>query len=441
MTLAMAAGVYRIPKIRFTSGSYVTNTTPVGAYRGAGRPEAAYAIERTLDVLARRLDIDPAELRRRNFIPAEAFPATTPVGTTYDCGDYATALERALAAVGYDEVRAEQARRRAAGEVRALGIGMASYVEITGLMPGPEPARIELRPNGSVVVYSGSTPHGQGHVTTWAMVASDRLGIPVEDIEVLFGDTDRDPAGGVVGGSRSAQSCGVVVGRAADRLVDEARRVAADLLEAAVDDVVLDTTAGQFHVAGSPSLGKGWNDVAAAIDGSLTVEETYERTGPSFPFGTNVAVVEVDTETGHVQVLRLVGCDDAGRILNPLIAEGQLHGGLAQGLAQALLEEVAYDVDGNPLTSTFADYAAITAPEVPSFELVPMETPTPLNDLGAKGIGESGAVGSTPCVVNAVVDALAHLGIEHIDMPTTPNRVWQAIEAATTTSLAGASPY
>jgi carbon-monoxide dehydrogenase large subunit len=337
-------------------------------------------------------------------------------------------MDRALAAADYDSLRAEQRRRRTEGVTRQLGIGLASYVEVTGSMPGLEPSRVTVHDDGSATVLTGSTPHGQGHHTMWAMVASDRLGIPMADIEVIHGDTDVTPLGVVTGGSRSMQVCGVVVGRAADRVVEQGRQVAADLLEAAVDDVVLDTDSGRFSVTGSPAVSRSWSEVAAA--GLLEAEEVYESPGPTFPFGTNVAVVEVDVETGMVRLLRLIGCDDVGRIINPLLAEGQLHGGIAQGVAQALLEEVVFDADGNPLTANLADYAAISATEVPSFELVTMETPTPVNELGAKGIGESGAVGSTPAVVNAVVDALAHLGVDHIDMPTTPTRVWQAMAAA-----------
>jgi carbon-monoxide dehydrogenase large subunit len=384
-----------------------------------------------MDVLASRLGMDPAELRRRNFIPREAFPATTAVGTTYDCGDYAEALGRALEAAGYPALRAEQSRRRAGGATRQLGIGLSTYVEITGGLPGPEPARVVVEDDGSATVYSGSTPHGQGHQTMWAMIAGDRLGIPIDRVTVVYGDTDQVPLGQVTGGSRSVQVCGVVVGRAADRVVDQARKVAAELLEASPDDVILDTGTGRFHVAGAPSISHSWADIAARSTEALEAEEVLEPAGPTFPFGAHVAVVEVDTDTGRVVLQRLVGCDDAGRIVNPLLAEGQLHGGMAQGVAQALLEEVAYDGDGNPLTATFADYAAVTADQLPSFELLEMQTPTPVNELGAKGIGESGAVGATPCVVNAVVDAVAHLGVEHIDMPCTSLRVWEAIREAT----------
>ena len=430
MTFLMSSGVYAIPRIAYTSQSWVSNTTPVGAFRGAGRPEAAYAIERTLDVLARRLHMDPAELRRRNFIAPTAFPVTTAAGTVYDCGNYIESLERTLRAACYDELRAEQARRREAGDRKLMGIGISTYVEITGAMPGPEPAKVQVNADGSATVWTGSTPHGQGHVTSWAMVASDRLGIPIDRIEVLWGDTDRDPAGGVTGGSRSAQVCGVVVGRASLLVVDQAKQLAATLLEASPDDIVLDTDAGRFHVAGAPAIAKSWTDITAAGGGALVAEDAFEAASPTYPFGTNLAVVEVDRDTGHVTLVRLIGCDDAGTVLNPLLFDGQLHGGMAAGVAQALVEEIVYSTDANPLTSNFADYSAISAAELPSFELVHMATPTPVNELGAKGIGESGAVGATPCVMNAVVDAMAHLGVEHLDMPATGERVWRALQAA-----------
>lgn len=430
MTMLMASGTYAIPRIWYTSSAWVTNTTPMGAFRGAGRPEAAYAIERAMDYLAHRLGMDPAELRRRNLIPPDAFPVTTAVGTVYDSGDYATALDKALDHVDYPGLRAEQQRRRANGDAVQLGVGISSYVEITGNMPGPEPAKVEVHADGSATVYTGSNPHGQGHITTWAMVASDRLGIPFERVSVVYGDTDLVTPGGLTGGSRSAQVCGVVVGRASDAVVDQAKATAAGLLEASPDDIVLDPDTGGFHVAGTPALSKSWAEVVAAAGGLLAAEESFTPEGPTYPFGANVAVVSVDTETGRVTLDRLVGCDDAGTLLNPLLADGQLHGGMASGAAQALIEEVAYDDEGNPLTSTLATYSMISAAELPSFELVHMETPTPLNELGAKGIGESGVIGTTPCVVNAVVDALAHLGITHLDMPLTSERVWQAIRAA-----------
>jgi carbon-monoxide dehydrogenase large subunit len=358
-------------------------------------------------------------------------PYAAPGSGLYDSGDYRDALDRVLARSGYDDLRAEQARRRERGDTSQLGIGMATYVEITGPPQGPEPAIVRVHPDGRVTVFSGSTPHGQGHETSWAMVASDRLGVPMEDITVVYGDTATSPPGGVTGGSRSAQTCGVAVGRASDEVIRLAKERAAALLEAAVEDIEFDDDTGRFFVAGAPAIAKSWLDVASASgDDPLEAEAAFEAAGSTFPFGTNIAVVDVDTETGRVEVVRYVACDDAGELLNPLLVEGQIHGGLAMGIAQALMEHVAFDADGNPLTSTFADYTAVSAPELPSFELVECVTPTPLNELGAKGIGESGTIGSTPAVVNAVVDALAHLGVRHLDMPLTPRRVWEALADA-----------
>jgi carbon-monoxide dehydrogenase large subunit len=430
MTRTMASGTYVIPKVEFNSRSTVTNTTPVVAYRGAGRPEATAAIERAVDLFAAEIGMDPAEVRRRNLVAASEFPFTTPVATTYDVGDYARALELALEASGYAELRKEQARRRDAGEVRQLGIGLSVYVEITNGVPGGEYAAVEVHENGTAVVRTGTSPHGQGHVTSWAMLVSDALGIPIDAIEVMHGDTDVVPRGVGTFGSRSLQVGGVAAHQAAGQVVDKARQLAAKLLEADPADVVLDKVGQRFHVAGTPAVAKSWGELAREASseaGGLSAETDFTPPGATFPFGSHVAVVEVDTETGKVTLERLVAVDDAGRILNPLLAEGQIHGGLAQGAAQALLEQVAYDDDGNPVTANLADYTFVSAAEVPSFETTSMETPTPLNELGAKGIGESGTIGSTPAVQNAVVDALSHLGVRHVDMPTTPERVWQAI--------------
>jgi carbon-monoxide dehydrogenase large subunit len=431
-TRIMASGVYEIGRVQFDSVSVVTNTTPTGAYRGAGRPEASAAIERIVDVFAAEAGLDPAEVRRRNLIPADAFPYTTPTRTTYDSGDYAGALDRALAAAGYADLRAEQAERRQRGETRVLGIGISCYVEITAMPGGDEYGSVELLADGSVRVITGSTPYGQGHQTSWAMLVSERTGIPMDRITVEYGDTDVVPRGEVTGGSRSLQIAGAAVFDASARLVDLARERAADLLEAAIDDVVLDSEAARFHVSGSPAVSIGWEKIAATIDTATPMFALSEfvASGPTFPFGAHVAVVEVDTETGHVELQRLIACDDAGTILNPLIVDGQVHGGLAQGAAQALFEEVRFDEDGNPLTATFIDYTIPSAAEFPMFERVEMETPTPINPLGAKGIGESGTIGSTPAVHNAVIDALRHLGIDHIDMPLTPLKVWAALRAA-----------
>lgn len=431
MTRTMVTGVYDIPKAELNSVSVLTNTTPVTAYRGAGRPEATAAIERVMDCYAAEIDMDPAEVRRRNLIRPSAFPYTTPVGTTYDSGDYERALDLALESAGYTQLRAEQRRRREAGETRQLGIGVSAYVEITAAGAMTEFGSIEVLPNGRALVRTGTSPHGQGHVTSWAMLASERTGIPIDDIDVVHGDTDLVPRGGGTGGSRSLQVGGSAVNQAATLLVDRARHLAADLLEANPADVVLDKIGGRFHVAGTPAIARSWSELAVAAgdgpNGGLAVETDFAAQGTTFPFGAHVAVVEVDTETGKATIVRMVAVDDAGRILNPLLAEGQIHGGLAQGAAQALLEGVVYDDDGNPLTSNLADYTFVSAAELPSFETVSMETPTPLNDLGAKGIGESATIGSTPAVQNAVVDALAHLGVRHLDMPITPERVWRAL--------------
>ena len=451
-TRIMASGVYDIPAVEFSSRSVATTTTPTGAYRGAGRPEATAVLERVLDIFAAEAGLDPAEVRRRNVVAADRFPFTTPTGTVYDSGDYAGSIDRALAAAGYDELRAEQARRRAAGDTKLLGIGLACYVEITGVMGGPEYGSVELLPDGGARVVTGSTPYGQGHVTAWSMLVNASTGIPMDRIEVLYGDTDVVPSSEVTGGSRSLQIAGSAVYDASEKLVALATERAADLLEASAHDVVLDPESGRFHVAGSPAVSIGWDDVGAGstagstesgaatpglggTDGSGSVEplvavSDFSAPGATFPFGTHVAVVEVDMDTGMVELARLVACDDAGRILNPLLVDGQVHGGLAQGAAQALFEEVRFDDDGNPLTATFIDYAIPSAADFPSFERIEMETPTPLNPLGAKGIGESGTIGSTPAVQNAVVDALAHLGVRHLDLPVTPERVWRAIAAS-----------
>ncbi len=444
MTRAMAPGVYDIGKVESITQSVVTNSTVVAAYRGAGRPEATHAIERAVDIFAAEIGMDPAEVRRRNFIGKDAFPFTTKTGSTYDCGDYERALDLALDACGYAELRAEQQRRRDAGEPVQLGIGLCVYVEITaGPFPGEtEYARVEVDGDGAAVVYTGASSHGQGHDTSWAMLINDRFGIAMDRIRVVHGDTDQVPEGTGTYGSRSLQVGGTAVLQAADAVAERARAIAAELLEAAPDDVVLDREHGVFHVAGTPAVTKTWAEIATAAPAlqaaseapvtfaGLSESTTYASTAPTFPFGAHVAVVDVDTETGRVEVTRMITVDDAGRVLNPLVVEGQRHGGIAQGVAQALLEEVRLDEDGNPVTSNLADYAMISATEVPAYELVLMETPTPVNPLGAKGIGESGTIGSTPAVHNAVVDALSHLGVRHFDMPATAERVWRAIQEA-----------
>lgn len=432
MTRPMSSGVYDIPKIECRTTSVVTNTTPTVAYRGAGRPEAAAAIERAMDLFAAEIGMDPTEVRRMNLIAKFDQPHTTAIGQAYDVGDYEAALDKVLAAADYTKLRAEQAVKRARGDVKQLGIGVSVYVEITGGTTQGEVAKIEVLPDGRAVVYTGTSPHGQGHVTAWSMIATEETGIDMDKIDVIWGDTDLVPVGGGTMASRSLQQGGAAVQQAAIELVQRARTHAAHLLEANDADVVFDKATGAFHVTGTPAVSKTWAEISAAVatNGGLVQETTFTAGGATFPFGAHLAVVEVDTETGHVRHIRHVACDDAGRVLNPLLLEGQIHGGVAQGAAQALLEEVRFDLDGNPITSNLADYAFISAAELPSFELIRMETPTPRNLLGAKGIGESGTIGSTPAVQSAVIDAVSHLGVRHIDMPATAERVWRAIQAA-----------
>jgi len=398
LTCLMAAGVYDIPDVQAGFRMAVTNTTPIAPYRGAGRPEAAAAMERAVDLFAAEIGMDPAEVRRRNFVTPDKFPFQTKTGAMYDSGRYADALDKVLAAAGYDQLRLEQRRRRENGGPKQLGIGISSYVEITA--PDPdlgETAKLEVTDDGSATVYTGSSAHGQGHETAWAMLVQEELGIPMDQVTVLHGDTDLIPVGVGSYGSRSLQLGGSAVHNAAIEVKDEARHHAAEMLEAAEADVVLDTSTGLWQVRGDPDTALSWGQVAGHADGgTLVADVSFIQDRPTFPFGTHVSVVEVDTETGQARLLRHVTVDDAGTVL----------------------------------TSTLADYAVISPPDLPSFELVASETPTDLNPLGVKGIGEAGAIGSTPAVQNAVVDAVAHLGVRHIDMPATPQRVWIAINEA-----------
>src|SRR3954451_4529392 len=353
LTMLMTSAVYAFPKVHSQARALATNTTSIGAYRGAGRPEATAAVERALDVFAAEIGMDPAEVRRKNLIPKFDQPYTTASGATYDTGDYTAALDRVLEAAGYTELRAEQARRRERGDVRQLGLGMSVYVEITGADTGfgaAESASLEVHPDGTATVLTGTSPHGQGHATTWAMLASEQLGIPVEKITVLHGDTDRIPRGGGTMGSRSLQQGGAAVHKAAIELVDLAKQRAAEVLEADPNDLEVDLASSGISVRGTPGTGVTFAQLAEAEP--LLVRTRFEAAGPTFPFGAHLAVVEVDVESGKAQLIRLVAVDDAGTIVNPLLAEGQRHGGFAQGVAQALLEEVLYDSDGNPQTST-----------------------------------------------------------------------------------------
>ncbi|MEV5297575.1 xanthine dehydrogenase family protein molybdopterin-binding subunit [Amycolatopsis methanolica] len=427
LTELMGTGVYHFPKVETSSRAVVTNTTPIAAYRGAGRPEATAAIERAMDLFAAEIGMDPAEVRRVNFIRPEEFPYSSPTGATYDTGEYAKALDKVLEAGGYADLRAEQARRREAGDPVALGLGIAAYVEITGGDSGGESGRLLINPDGSVTAYTGSSPHGQGLDTTLTMLLSDQLGVPMDKITIRHGDTDEVPKAIGTFGSRSLQLGGSALRQAADQVIEQARALAADRLEASPDDIEL--SEGAFQVRGAPASGSvTWAQLAEQAE--LTADVWFGDGAPTFPFGAHLAVVEVDTLTGKVELKRIIACDDAGPIVNPLAFQGQRHGGLGQGAAQALLEVMNYDADGNPTTATLADYSFITATELPDFELVDSETPTTRNLLGVKGIGEAATIGSTPAVHNAVVDALSHLGVRHLDMPTTPLRVWQALTDA-----------
>jgi aerobic carbon-monoxide dehydrogenase large subunit len=439
-TRRMAPGNYAIPVLDHKVAIAVTNTTPMGAYRGAGRPEATALIERLVDQAAIELGIDPLVIRERNFLGNDVFPFTSLTGNVYDSGDYMLPLRTAAAAIDYPALRAEQKKRRASGDRKLLGIGVASYVEITAGGGANEFGALEVHPDGSATMRAGTSAHGQGHQTTFAMVVSAQTGIPVDRITLIDGDTDLVPSGGGTGGSRSLQLAGSAVLRATEVMIEKARTLAATLLEADVADVVVDRERAVVGVVGVPQSGISWGELAAKSaergEGALAGEFMFEQDGATFPFGTHISVVEVDADTGEVRVIRHVGVDDCGTVVNPLILEGQQHGGIAAGIGQALYEQIQFDADGNPVTSNFADYGFPSAAELPSFEVHSTETPSPLNPLGAKGIGEAATIGSTPAVQNAVIDALAHLGVRHIDLPCTPMRVWQTITAAENGTLA-----
>ncbi|HEX9624885.1 MAG TPA: xanthine dehydrogenase family protein molybdopterin-binding subunit [Streptosporangiaceae bacterium] len=433
LTILMAVGPYEIPKAEAIAVSVATNTTPTGAYRGAGRPEATAALERAFDLFAAEIEMDPAEVRRRNLLPPFTQTHTTKFGANYDSGDYVAALDKALDAAGYDKLRDEQARRRANNDIVQLGIGVACYVEITGGGDGndegpSENATVEVHPDGTATILTGTSPHGQGHSTAWAMIASEELGIPVENFTLKWGDTDLIPEGGGTGGSRSLQQGGAAVQQASRELIDVARERAATALEASAADLRFNVERSAFEMAGDPDASVRLTELA--VEERLFVRSVFTAPDATYPFGTHVAVAEVDTQTGKATLRNVVTVDDAGIVLNPLLAEGQRHGGIAQGAAQALCEEVVYDADGNPLTASFADYPIVSATELPSFDLATMETPTTYNPLGAKGIGEAGTIGATPATQSAVIDAIAHLGVRHVEMPTTPMRIWRAIQAA-----------
>jgi carbon-monoxide dehydrogenase large subunit len=440
LTQMMSPGVYDVPKVHFDAVTAVTNTTTTGAYRGAGRPEATQLIERVMDVAADDLGIDPAELRRRNYLQPGAFPLTTLTGANYDSGEYAKALNAVLAASSYDALRADQAARRERGDTVQLGIGVSSYVEVTAPIGlHVEYGAVEVHDDGSASMFVGTSVHGQGHLTAFAMLASNVLGIPMDRIKLVNSDTASVARGSGTMGSRSLQTAGSAVHVASTEVLAKAKEIAANILEAAADDIVVGD--GQLEVSGVPSRGVTWAELALASadpaklpdgmePGPLRHELDFDGSDSTYPFGSHVAVVEVDIETGAVTLVRHIAVDDCGRILNPLLVAGQQHGGIAQGAAQALFEEIAYDEDGNPVTSNLADYAIPSAAELPSFEVGNTQTESPRNPLGAKGIGESGTIGSTPAIQNAVIDAVSHLGVKHVDMPCTAQRVWRAIQEA-----------
>jgi carbon-monoxide dehydrogenase large subunit len=436
-------GCYGVEGYSFECTGVFTNTTPTDAYRGAGRPEATYAIERAVDTLARKLDLDPVELRRRNFITE--FPATIASGLTIDSGDYHASLDLALEKADYAGVRSEQKARRSAGDPKRLGIGLSTYVEMCGLAPsailgairysagGWDTATIRCLPTGTLQVLTGTSPHGQGHETAWSQIAAERLGYAIEEIEVLHGDTAVVPLGMDTYGSRSLAVGGVALYYAAEKIIDKARKIAAHLME--VDESQVDATGGVLQGPVSSMTIKeaafaAWtaHNLPAGMEPGLEATYVYDPPNFSWPAGAHVAIVEVDTETGNVELLRYIAVDDVGTVVNPTIVEGQIHGGIAQGVAQALYEEAIYDDDGNLLTSNMVTYLVPSAAEFPRWELYRTETPSPTNPLGVKGVGETGSIAAPAAVMNAVVDALAEDGITDISMPATPERVWRALK-------------
>ncbi len=433
-TRRMSHGTYDFTAIDFDVAVAVTNTSPTGAYRGAGRPEATALLERLVDQASHELGVDPIALRERNLLGDDIFPFTTLTGNVYDSGSYRLPLRTAADAIGYDQLRREQTERRDRGDTLQLGIGVAAYVEITGGGGSPEYGKVEVHTDGSATLYCGTLSHGQGHQTTYAMLLSDQTGIPIDRITLVDGDTDRVPQGGGTGGSRSLQTGGSAIHRATEIIVEHARGLAGRILEADAADIVIDRATGTIGVAGVPASALTWGELAAKSeelgDGPLEAEHIFQSEGASFPFGAHIAVAEVDIETGRARLVRHVAVDDCGTVINQLLVEGQQHGGVASGVGQALFEEIRYDGSGNPITGNFADYGLPSAAEMPSFEVHSTETPSPLNPLGAKGIGEAATIGSTPAIQNAVIDAVSHLGVRHIDMPCTAERVWAAIAAA-----------
>ncbi|MBM6400171.1 xanthine dehydrogenase family protein molybdopterin-binding subunit [Phycicoccus sonneratiae] len=455
----MFNAIYKFPAYQFNTTNYYTNKTWVDAYRGAGRPEATYAIERLMDELAAEVGVDPLEIREKNWIKHDEFPFTTVAGMTYDSGNYEAATARAKELFGYDELRAEQKRRRESGDPVQLGIGVSTFTEMCGLAPsrvlgslnygagGWESASIRMLATGTVEVVTGASAHGQGHETAWSQIVADRLGVPFDSVEVLHGDTQIAPKGMDTYGSRSLVVGGEALVRAADKVIEKAKPIAAHLLEASVDD--LEFSAGQFTVKGTDK-GIGIGDVALAtfaahnypegVEPSIDADATFDPVNFSFPHGTHLCAMEVDTETGATRMRKYVCVDDIGNIINPLIVEGQVHGGLVQGIAQALWEGAEYDDQGTLVSGSFVDYTLPTTADTISFVTDHTTSPATSNSLGTKGVGEAGTIASTPAVVNAIVDAVRQFGVDDILMPCTPERVWKAIRSGGGTQDAATTP-
>src|SRR5919108_1287246 len=448
----LLSGQYEIPTIFVEVIAAFSHTTPVDAYRGAGRPEACFIVERMVDLGARKLGVDPAELRRKNFIPKEKFPYQTPVALMYDSGNYEPALDRALKMLGYKHLRSEQERLRKEG--RFIGIGISSYIEACGIAPSQvvgslgaqaglwESALVRVHPTGKVSVFTGSHQHGQGHETTFAQIVADELGMSVNDVEIVHGDTGKVPFGMGTYGSRSAAVGGTAIVMSLQKIKDKGRRIAAHLLEASADDVVFE--GGRFAVKGAPDRAKAFPEIALAaylahnlppqMEPGLEEISFFDPSNFTYPFGTHIAVVEVEKDTGRPRLMRYIAVDDVGNVINPVIVDGQVHGGIAQGVAQALWEHASYDEDGQPLAASLMEYGVPKADQLPSFELDRTVTPSPVNPLGIKGVGEAGTIASTAAVANAVMDALSPFGVTHVDLPLTPPKIWQAVKDAGNTA-------
>jgi carbon-monoxide dehydrogenase large subunit len=433
----MLSGCYKIPAIAIAVKAAFTNKMSTDAYRGAGRPEATYAIERLMDCVARELRLDPVKLRQKNFPKSTEFPFKTATGLAYDSGNYQAALAKALKLAGYEKLRREQKRLRSRG--RYLGVGVSTYVEICAMGPGFwEYGKVEVEPDGKVNVYSGASPHGQGQKTSFAQIVADQLGVELDDIRVIHGDTKSVAKGIGTFGSRATAVGGIAVYQATEAVREKARELAAHILEVDADDLVF--ADGKFNVKGVPRKGltiqqiarhaRGATNLPENLPRELAADATFEPSNFTFPFGTHICVVEVDPQTGRIEIKKYIAVDDCGKVINPLLVDGQVHGGIAQGLGQALYEEIVYDENGQLITGSLMDYALPRAADLPRFKLARTETPTLVNPLGIKGIGEAGTIGSTPAMVSAVVDALAPFGVTHVDMPLMPQKVWRLCRGA-----------